>query len=180
MPQVTVELILASNAARQRLLIAVSNAVWNCVKRSINESDALLRLQSAIFVTVAVTWGIFFAVWKGKAFCERPFALNPEAYRGWMAPGARSKYGTLMFEPEVFRKQLYCIEESTYDIVGTFRRSPQSFGAPVVIRRPGNCSPCPPSLRPWLHRQQPEKDKQNVDVALPGKISADAHANVIK
>jgi len=26
-----------------------------------------------------------------------------------------------------------------------------------------------------LHRQQPENDKQNVDVATPGKISADAH-----
>jgi len=26
-----------------------------------------------------------------------------------------------------------------------------------------------------LHRQQFEKDKQNVDVSLPGKISADAH-----
>jgi len=33
------------------------------------------------------------------------------------------------------------------------------------------------SERPFaLHRQQPEKDKQNFDVALPGKISADAHA----
>jgi len=30
------------------------------------------------------------------------------------------------------------------DIVGTFRRSPQSFGAPIVIRRPGNCSPHAP------------------------------------
>jgi len=33
-----------------------------------------------------------------------------------------------MFESEVFRKQLSCIEESTCDIVGTFRR-------------PGNCPP---------------------------------------
>jgi len=30
-----------------------------------------------------------------------------------------------MFEPEVFRKQMYCFEESTCDIVGTFSRSPQ-------------------------------------------------------
>jgi len=30
--------------------------------------------------------------------------------------------------------------------------------------------------RPFaLHRQQSEKDKQNLDVATPGKISADAH-----
>jgi len=35
-----------------------------------------------------------------------------------------------MFEPKVFQKQMYCIEESTCDIVGTFRRLPQSFGAP--------------------------------------------------
>jgi len=27
-----------------------------------------------------------------------------------------------MFEPEVFLKQMYHIEESTYDIVATFRR----------------------------------------------------------
>jgi len=39
-----------------------------------------------------------------------------------------------MFEPEVFRKQMYCIEESTCDISGTFRR-------------PENCAP---SLRPCL------------------------------
>ena len=49
-----------------------------------------------------------------------------------------------MFEPEFFRKQMYSIEESTCDIVGTFRRPPQSsgaltqwFGAPIVIRHPG-------------------------------------------
>ena len=43
-----------------------------------------------------------------------------------------------MFEFEVFTKQMYCIEESrpTCDIVRTFRFPPQSFGAPIVIRRP--------------------------------------------
>jgi len=51
-----------------------------------------------------------------------------------MAPGARSKFGSPVFEPEVFRKQMYCIEESACDIVGT-------FGAPIVIRRPGNFTP---------------------------------------
>jgi len=31
-------------------------------------------------------------------------------------------------------------------------------------------------MRPFaLHHQQPETDKQNVDFAPPGKISADAH-----
>jgi len=39
-----------------------------------------------------------------------------------MATGARSKFGAPMLEPEVFRKQMHCIEESTCDIVGTFRR----------------------------------------------------------
>jgi len=35
--------------------------------------------------------------------------------------------------------------------------------------------------RPFaLHRQQAEKDKQNVDVAHPGKISADAHARGLR
>jgi len=40
-----------------------------------------------------------------------------------MAPRARSKFGAPMFEPEVSRKQTYCIEESTCDIVGTVRRA---------------------------------------------------------
>jgi len=41
-----------------------------------------------------------------------------------MAPVARSKFGAPMFEFEVFRKQMYYIEESTYDIVGTFWHPP--------------------------------------------------------
>ena len=68
-----------------------------------------------------------------------------------MAPGARSKFGTPKFEPEVFRKQIYCIEESTCDIFGMFWLSRQWFGAPAVIRRPhndsalGNCAPPGPA-----------------------------------
>jgi len=46
-----------------------------------------------------------------------------------------------MFENEVFRDQIYCIEESICDIFGTFRR-PRSDSAP------GNCAPLAPSLRP--------------------------------
>jgi len=38
------------------------------------------------------------------------------------------KFDDPMFEPELFRKQMYCIEESACDIVGTFRRSSWSFG----------------------------------------------------
>ena len=46
-----------------------------------------------------------------------------------------------MLEPEVFRKQMCCIEESTGDIVGIFRRSSAVTWRPIVIRRPGNCVP---------------------------------------
>jgi len=48
-----------------------------------------------------------------------------------MAPGARSKFDAPMFETEVevFWKQMYCIEESTCDIVGL-------FGSPAAILRP--------------------------------------------
>jgi len=79
-----------------------------------------------------------------------------------MAPGARSKFGASMFEPEVFRNQMYCIEESTCDIVGTFRRSQQSFGAPEVIRRRGNCAPfASPRYDPgqWSSNHRPRNYK---------------------
>jgi len=46
-----------------------------------------------------------------------------------------------MFEIEVFRKQMHCIEESIYDIVGT-------FGAPIVTHARGIAPPLAPSLRP--------------------------------
>ena len=39
-----------------------------------------------------------------------------------MAVGARKKFGAPLFEPEVFRKKMYCNEESACNIVGTFRR----------------------------------------------------------
>jgi len=55
-----------------------------------------------------------------------------------------------VFEPELSRKEIYCIKESTCDIFWG------RFGAPAVIRRPRGDSapgelspPCPPSLRPW-------------------------------
>jgi len=52
----------------------------------------------------------------------------PGTLQGWMAPGTISKFGGPMFETEVFRKHMYCIEESTCDIVGPFRRPTQWFG----------------------------------------------------
>ena len=53
-------------------------------------------------------------------------------------PGARSIFVAPMFEPEVYRKEIYCIEGSNCEIVGTFRRPQQIFGAPTVIWRPYN------------------------------------------
>ena len=51
---------------------------------------------------------------------------------------AREKktFGAPMFEPKVSWKQMYCIEESTGDIVGT-------SGAPIAIPRLGDCAPLP-------------------------------------
>jgi len=68
-----------------------------------------------------------------------------------MASGARNKFGVPKFEPVVFRKQMHCIEESTCDIVGTFRRLPQAFGTLMMIRRTGKCYPLLPLLRLFVH-----------------------------
>ena len=54
-----------------------------------------------------------------------------------MAHGARSKFGVPTFEPDVFWKQMWCIEESACDIFVTFRRgAPSHWAAPAVIRWP--------------------------------------------
>jgi len=45
-------------------------------------------------------------------------------------PGARSKFGASMLEPEVFPRQICCIEESTCNIVGTFRRPRSDLALP--------------------------------------------------
>ena len=66
--------------------------------------------------------------------------------------GARGKKQVWrhMFEPELIRKQMYCTEVLV-TFLGLFG-TPQSYGAFIVIWRPGNCGACPPSLRPWLLR----------------------------
>ena len=74
-------------------------------------------------------------------------------------------FGVPMFEFDVFRKQMYCIEESTCDIVVTFRRPPQSFDAPRNDSALGElCPPWPLSLRPgllaWVEAD-PSPDQQN-------------------
>jgi len=67
-----------------------------------------------------------------------------------MAPGSKSKFSAPIFKPEVFRKQMHYIEESICDTAGTFRRPPQSFGAPYWFGALGIVRPFPASLRPWL------------------------------
>jgi len=37
----------------------------------------------------------------------------------WL-PGQKASLAPQMCEPEVFRKQMYCIEKTTCDIVGTY------------------------------------------------------------
>jgi len=49
-----------------------------------------------------------------------------------------------MFEPELFRKQMCHIEESTCDIVGTFRGHPQSLGTPRSASTLGEFVPLSP------------------------------------
>jgi len=87
------------------------------------------------------------------SFVEKYRSKSVQQYRGvTRLDGARGK--KQVWYPhgrtwEIFRKQMYCIEGSTCDIVGNFRHPPQSFGAPIVIQRPANCSLlAPPSLRP--------------------------------
>jgi len=54
-----------------------------------------------------------------------------------------------MFEPEVYRKLMYCIEEITCDVFGI-------FGAPALIQRPhsdtgeGELCPLAPIVTPLL------------------------------
>jgi len=52
-----------------------------------------------------------------------------------MAPGARSKFGAPVLEPEIFRKQMYCIEVLV-TLLGL-------FDALIVTWRPGYRAPCP-------------------------------------
>ena len=63
-----------------------------------------------------------------------------------MAPGARSKFGAPMFEPEVFRKQMYCTEVLV-TLLGL-------FGALIVIWRPGNCPLAPRRYAPGYCAQR--------------------------
>jgi len=53
-----------------------------------------------------------------------------------------------MFEFEVFKNQMYCIEEGACDINWTFWRPRSHSALPVVIRRQGNYAPLPSLVTP--------------------------------
>jgi len=57
-------------------------------------------------------------------------------------------------------------------VVGTFRRFRQSFGDPIAIRRPGNCSPLSSLVTPLVgthHEKLSSKDFVVVDSVLSKK-----------
>jgi len=62
-----------------------------------------------------------------------------------------------MFEPEAFRKQMYCIEKSAYDVVVTFWPS-------AVIWRRGNCAPLTRQLRLWCYAIKIGKFSENKQI----------------
>jgi len=49
-----------------------------------------------------------------------------------MGPGARKKFGPLMFDCKVFREQIYCYEEGTCDIVETFSARALCPSCPLI------------------------------------------------
>jgi len=64
-----------------------------------------------------------------------------------MAPGAWRKFGAIIFETEVFRKQMHCIIEVLVTLLGLFgapaaiRSPPQWFGAPIADSAPAELRP---------------------------------------
>ena len=80
-----------------------------------------------------------------------------------MASGARSKFGAPMFELELFRNQIYCIEETTHDIFWTFRRLPQWFGARGIVP-PLPLTRYAPESKKVVHEQKDKKYFRNTNI----------------
>ena len=78
-----------------------------------------------------------------------------------------------MFEPKVFRKQMYCFEKSAYVIVGT-------FWPPAVIWRPENCDPFPPSLRLWCYAIKIGKVSESKPIFKPERHEHLQFSNTIR
>ena len=86
-------------------------------------------------------------------------------------PGQEAKLTSPMFGPEVFRKQMYCIEESTCDIVETFRQPRSHWASPAVIQRLGNCAPLtPPCQAPGVATGLGRKKAEN---CFEGSVNCD-------
>jgi len=64
-----------------------------------------------------------------------------------MAPGAKNKFGAIMFEPEVFRNQMCWIEQSFCENVGSFW-SPANHSSPLTGTVPGVLCPIAPIVTP--------------------------------
>jgi len=69
-----------------------------------------------------------------------------------MAPGERNKFGAPMFEPEVFRKQMYCFEEKCFWHCCDFF-APHSDSAPL-----------PPSWHLWCYAIKIRKMSENKQI----------------
>jgi len=67
-----------------------------------------------------------------------------------------------MFKLKVFRKQMYCVEESTCDIVRTFRAPPAVIRRPHSDSAPGNYVPL--VLSSWEYGMQCFCQASNNDV----------------
>jgi len=78
---------------------------------------------------------------------------DTRTYRGVtrldIARGQEASFWCPMFGFEVFRKQMYWIEENSCDIVWTFWRPRSHLALSVMIRRPGKCAPLVTTLRPY-------------------------------
>jgi len=72
---------------------------------------------------------------------KAPVSLSTSTIRSFNHAARRSKFGAPMFEPEVFRKQGYCRWQKYLWYFWDFLAPSQSFGAPIVFRRPMNCAP---------------------------------------
>ena len=115
----------------------VGKSGWNS-----EETSRKYRRQALLHKHKVFTLNLFpksFRALSDALQIETSISFHPSDVTRLDGARARSEFGAPMFEAEVFRKQMYCIEESICDYSGDFS------AAPAVIRRPGNCSPLSPS-----------------------------------
>ena len=74
-----------------------------------------------------------------------------------MAPGERNKFGAHMFEPEVFRKQMYCFEKKCFWHCCDFL-APHSDSDPVEL------GPLSPSWHLWCYATKIGKMSENKQI----------------